>query len=573
MLGHRRLSIIDLSPSGHQPMISAAGDAALILNGEIYNYLELKSELLSKKIPITWGSDAGVLLEALRTWKTDSFCRLNGMWALAFWQPEENRLILCRDRFGVKPLYYHLGENGIYFASEPKALLELLPRLRKVNEPALMDFLANGRLYARNESFYEGIRLVPPAHYAEYDVATGTLKFSRYWDYPKERAENCRDAAEQFAAIFDDAVRLRLRSDVPAGVMLSGGLDSSAVLAAARKSWSSPLTCFTSVYDAKEMGEYDWARCACEPYGLQPAPVPAPKDKWLDELPKIAWHMDGPGYSPAVYPLWCLVRESRARSIPVLLEGQGGDELLAGYPQYSALELLGYVRGAGEDRRSWAGLKSRLKGMHHSFKLRWSLLWMAREAFPALLPFHRRHSAAFGVLREDLQKMSSASIPIPEKGFDPLTSRLLADHSREILPGLLHYGDAISMAHAIEARQPFLDYRLVELVFRLPSRFKLHDGQTKWMLRNYLRENGQTRIGNRLDKRGYPTPAVRWLADSESRILNEVLLDPGARILQWCDHKRLNQYIMKHKGSMEIRGHHLYRLLSTEIWLRTCVKP
>lgn len=576
MLGHRRLSIIDLSAAGHQPMLSASGRSCIVYNGEIYNYPELRSALVSSGRRVTGGSDTGVLLELLEAEGVDALNKLNGMFAFALWDQTERKLWLGRDRFGVKPLYYYCGKDGFAFASEPKALLRLYPELRRIDERTLLSFLAYNDLYTSGRSFYEGIRVLPPAHWAVYDVDSGDLRLGRYWDYPRT---NCGThgpvdpdkTKERFTELFEDAVRIRLRSDVPVGLTLSGGLDSTAVLAAARRA-DYPLRCFTSVYgpDSGEQGsgELEWARRAAAAADCPLVPVEASRRDWLSVMTEVVWYMDGPGYSPAVYPLWRLMQKARAERIPVLLEGQGADEALAGYPQYAALDLLDSLHH-GADLRKLAG---RLLAMRKTFGLSWLMLWLFREQSPRLLQWHRK--------RTGFQSFMRSGLVLPEEPCDAATSslagsrvdrRLREDHARHILPGLLQYGDAISMAHSIEARHPFLDYRLVEWIFRAPTEIKLRDGETKWVLREYLRARGQREIGNRRDKKGYPTPAGVWLASEEGRHLESAVLRSGNPLHEWCDPARLaNLFKRQRRGSLAT-DHHLYKIISTQMWIDRCI--
>ena len=379
------------------------------------------------------------------------------------------------------------------------------------------------------------------------------------------------EAAEQFGELLEDAVRIRLRSDVPVGLTLSGGLDSTAVLAAAYQQTGRALNCFTSVYGDGNQGELGWAQIACEPYAANLEPVSAGRDDWLSVLREVSWHMDGPGYSPAVYPLWCLMRRARQRGVPVLLEGQGADEALAGYPQYAALELLEWLRGNSTQERSLGGLLDRARRMKGSVTAKWAMAWTVREMFPGLLQWHRQRNGFASLLREGV-----TIPPAPEQinlGAigDAVRARLQQDHARDILPGLLHYGDAISMAHSIETRNPFLDYRLVEWIFRLPTQYKLNEGQTKWVLRQYLRKNGQTRIGNRADKKGYPTPVDEWLRGDNRRFIEDLLLRPGRQIHQWCDPKSIRELLNRHERGALASGHHLYKLISTQVWIDRCI--
>ena len=573
LLGHRRLSILDLTPAGHQPMVEPVSGAVIVFNGEIYNHVELRADLEALGHRFIGHSDTEVLLHALIEWGEQALPRLNGMWAFAFWQPAKQRLLLARDRFGVKPLYYRNGQGGLAFASEPKALLALFPKHRAVSEQTLLDFLGNNLLYARGESFYQGIHVLPPAHYAIYEISTGNLRLSRYWDYPAntDEALSADDAVAEFDALFTDAVRLRLRSDVPVGLTLSGGLDSTGVLTAASPYSARPLTCFTSIYGEGEMGELPWAQRASDAVHAPLIAVAAPQQDWLHTLRKVAWHMDGPGYSPAVYPLWHLMMRARAEGVPVLLEGQGADEALAGYPQYAVLELLGYVSGKSGQRRSLAGIGERMRALRRTFSLRWALAWSARELSPTLLNWHRQRVGFQSLMRQGVQ-LPQLPEPLERGGDDPVRQRLLTDHSLTILPGLLHYGDAISMAHGVEARHPFMDYRLVEWMFRLPARLRFNRSETKWVLRDYLRAHGQQAIGNRPDKKGYPTPVGKWLASEQGREIEHLLLDRHSLLHQWCDPTKIQRLIEQNRQRVMAAEHHLYKLVSTQLWLNECIE-
>lgn len=572
LLGHRRLSILDLTAAGHQPMTEPLSKATIVFNGEIYNHLELRTELEVIGHQFTGHSDTEVLLHALIEWGEQALSRLNGMWAFAYWQPEKQRLLLARDRFGVKPLYYRQGIEGLAFSSEPKALIALFPEHRAVSEQTLLDFLGNNLLYARGESFYQGIHVMPPAHYAIYEAGTGKLCLSRYWDYPQSMDETltASEAVRQFDELFTDAVRLRLRSDVPVGLTLSGGLDSTGVLAAATPYSAKSLTCFTSIYGKGELGELSWAEIACNAVHAPLIPVVAPQEDWLNTLRKVAWHMDGPGYSPAVYPLWHLMRRARAEGVPVLLEGQGADEALAGYPQYAVLELLSYFAGKSGQHRSLAGTVERMRALSGTFSLRWTMAWLARELSPSLMRWRRQRVGFQSIVRKGVQLPAPPESP-EEKNGDMVRRRLLADHSLNILPGLLHYGDAISMAHGVEARNPFLDYRLVEWMFRLPAGLRFNENETKWVLREYLRAHGQQAIGNRQDKKGYPTPVGKWLASEQGREIESLLLDPASLLHKWCDPEKIKHLIEQNRKGVMAAEHHLYKLLSTQIWLNECI--
>jgi asparagine synthase (glutamine-hydrolysing) len=581
LLGHRRLSVIDLSSGGHQPMRDSASGAVIVFNGEIYNYLELRVQLEIHGHVFRTKSDTEVLLHAYLEWGAAALEKLNGMWAFAIWRPDQRKLFIARDRFGVKPLYYTEKPGYFAFASEPKGLLALFPDLRKPDNLAVYEFLAQGQLYSNVRSFYQDVDVFPQGHYREYFVDTGQVRTTRYWDYPDAHdTSNGKglEAIEEFSALFDDAVKLRTRSDVPVGITLSGGLDSTAVLAAARRKTSGAHVCFTSVYGDNDRGESEWAKIAAEPYGMLPVEVEAGKDDWLDTLRQISWHMDGPGYSPAVYPLWYLMREARKRGVLVLLEGQGADEALGGYPQYAIIAFLTLLKKAG----SISGLKragNSWSNLCATFTAKWALLWLIRESFPALIEYNRRHAGASMTLKQDfradMEKQSNREgglrNSLSNPGYSPVNQRLLLDHSRNILPGLLHYGDAISMAHGVESRLPFLDYRLVEWIFANGDDVKIREGHTKWVLRQYLQNAGQARIAERKDKMGYPTPIEKWLSENNGAAVRELLLTPEARIAQFCDPRGIRMLLDRHLAGRVGAGSHLYRLVSTESWLRSCL--
>lgn len=579
MLGHRRLSIIDLSEAGHQPMHSASQRNHIVYNGEIYNHIELGRDLLRSNHKIKGGSDTGVLLELFESQGVEALNKLNGMFAFAVWNSETRKLWLCRDRFGIKPLYYRHGSDGLAFASEPKALLAMYPDSRCINSKALLSFLGHNELHGSGQSFYENILTLPPAHWAVYDAKTNTLRIKRYWEYPAEETEafslNPNQAREQFAELLDSAVQLRLRSDVPIGLTLSGGLDSSAILTSASKNLRHPLRCFTSVYGSDSglggTGELEWAKIAVSNANGLLTPVNALRKDWLKTMSDISWHMDGPGYSPAVYPLWQLMEYARKEGVPVLLEGQGADESLGGYPQYAVLDLLDNL--GLMSLSSPRGTIRRLSRLGETFSWKWALAWLVREQFPQALRWHRQRTGFQSLIRSNISlPPEETNMDITINGGSRVGRRLRIDHGRAILPGLLQYGDAISMAHSIETRNPFMDYRLVEWLFKAPSTIKLHEGQTKWVLREYLRVNGQKTIGNRPDKRGYPTPTGVWLASEEGRAIESEILRRGNPLHEWCNPSQLAGLFERQRQGTLGSEHHLYKIVSTQIWMDRCLK-
>ena len=582
-LGHRRLSIIDTSSAGHQPMVDETTGVALTFNGEIYNYLELKNELEALGHKFHSHSDTEVLLRAYLAWGKQCVQRFNGDWAFLIWDPRTASAFFSRDRFAVKPLYYTRSRGVLTIASEPKALLELYPELRKVNERALFRFLKETALHDSDDSFYEGIHLLLPAHSAEYRSEGDAISIERYWDWPEADAPLSGDIQVQFDALFDDAIRLRMRSDVQVGVTLSGGLDSTAILSAAEKQLehdSLRMKAFTSVYDQQPVGaeidERKWAAIAaenCGQFDLQT--VGAPEKLWLQTLNKITWHMDGPGYSPAVFPLWKIMETSSRQSVLVLMEGQGADELLGGYSDYAIIDL--FETFAQTVRRlEFRSLKRNVSAYIGAFGFRFFLKRLLRKLSPRLKELNFRYSGVLGVMRRDFidrVKLKPEVVIRPQNtsSLSVLEKEMRFDFSARELPGLLHYGDAISMANSVESRLPFLDYRLVDFCSKLPTEWKIRNGETKYILREYLRRNGQNIIADRKDKKGYPTPLASFFRNNDGTVLREILLSPQARINTYCDPEKLRGLINRYLAGNSQSENSLYRLLSTELWLRQCI--
>ena len=573
-LGHRRLAIIDLTQGGHQPMIDETSGVALTFGGEIYNYIELRAELEALGHVFRTQSDSEVLLAAYLQWGEGCLDRFNGMWSFVIWDPRIRTAFFARDRFGVKPLYYAMANGGLTIASEPKALIALHPQLRRVDEAALYAFLAEGQLYSGDRSFYAGIHVLRPAHCGMFQAGAASPDIRRYWALPDAARPTLSyaEAVRTFGDLLADSVGLRLRSDVPVGVTLSGGLDSSAVLQSAVTATASTegrLRAFTSVYAApttlKVVDERRWAGLvACKYDRVDLEHVPASSSDWLNVLERIVWHMDGPGYSPAVSPLWKIMERARASGIPVLLEGQGADELLGDYTQYAASALWDSL-----SRHRLSTFARDFGSYARTFSVRMLSLWLARERAPFAMRAYRRRVGALGTLDPDfVRRFDTGPSPEPAR---TVNDRLGADLTRDILPALLHYGDAISMAHSIESRLPFLDYRLVEFACSLPGEFKVGGGETKRIVRDRLRSVDLPTISNRRDKQGYPTPANTWLGDDGGAALKDLLLSSGAEIRAYCRPKRLERLIDYHASGRRGAGNHLYRLITTELWLRTCI--
>jgi asparagine synthase (glutamine-hydrolysing) len=570
-LASRRLAVIDTGPTGHQPLHDPESGATIAFNGEIYNHVELRAELEGLGHRFRGHSDTEVLLHAFLQWGEDCVTRLNGMWAFLVWDAREHALFVARDRFGVKPLFMSSVDGAVAFASEPKVLLALYPDLARPDEVAIAELLAHKRVSAGTRSFYAKITSVPAAHCGWYRIGEREPRLRRYWDFPASAdlaSLSDREVDERFATVFEDGARLRLRSDVPVGLTLSGGLDSTAVLNAAYHGLGDgehALRAYTSVYDVDPaVDELAHARRAASRYpGVELHEVAAEVDDWLGVLRRIVWHMDGPGFSPAVFPLWQIMATARRDGVVVLLEGQGADELLGGYATHYAAALADAPLGE---------LPAMMRGGARSFGLRRLAAEWAIGRIATARRIEQRRATVVSALSDELLGVVADVGPAGWPGRDRLDVRLWQTFTADLLPGFLHYGDAISMAHGIESRLPFLDYRLVELCFSLDGRQKVGGGETKTALRRYLRSVGQGTIADRERKQGYPTPTNAWLAADDGAILRDVLLDPGARVAPYINRSRLSRLIDRHARGAYSAGDVLFALLCTELWLDECVR-
>jgi asparagine synthase (glutamine-hydrolysing) len=557
VLGHRRLAIIDLSDDGLQPMIDGETGVAIVFNGEIYNYIELRDELGASGVAFRSHSDTEVLLKAYIRWGAGMLDRLNGMWGLAIWDPRTAELFVSRDRFGVKPFYYAEIDGRFIFGSEPKALFKLDARLAEPSTAAVADLFTTSEMHSGDNTFYARVKSLPPASFGVVSSST-RLKVSRFWDYPEPEGE----AADRFdfAEIFESALTLRLRSDVPVGLTLSGGLDSSAILAASVSVADEPLRCFTSVYGSASRGEESWAQIAA---GIAKAPltsVESDLSDWHETLEKAIYHMDAPGYSPAIVPLWAIMKHSRSVGVPVLLEGQGADELLGGYPRYS-LPLLAEM---AKDHSRWGKLPGEVRTLSRSFGAKWLALWSLRQAMPWAYDMWAQSRSGQSLLQDGVVANSADHATDPYG--DGIFSMLHEDHSRKILPALLHYGDAISMAHGIESRLPFMDYRLVEGVFRMRPKL-IVSGMTKAPIRDYLNAHNFQPIAARLDKRGYPTPIRTWVEGHGGLYLRDAIADGNQPVWEYLKKDVVQALLDRAVQGDESALFQAFKIATTILWL------
>jgi asparagine synthase (glutamine-hydrolysing) len=515
-LGHRRLAIIDLSPDGHQPMTGPDGSTWIIYNGEIYNYLELRAELSAKGHRFKSQSDTEVILHAYEEYGPNCVRHFNGMFAFALWDARQQRLFLARDRFGIKPLYFCRTAQQLLFASEIKALLAVMEKRPSPNPQLVYDFLTLGALDHTNDTFFEGVHKLPPAHYMLVD-ATGREQTERYWDFTVSSevaplsVKTLAEKSQTFFDLFAESVRAHLISDVPVGSCLSGGLDSSAVVAVISRlineheaaSVGVRQRTFSACYNNSKLDEQPFIDHVMQATGALSHRVFPTADGFKKDLPQLLWHQEEPFSGTSMYAQWEVMRSARDNHVTVLLDGQGADEQLLGYRKFYVF----YVQHLLRNGRPWLGLREMLKHFG-SWEVLMTLQW--RRSLRYWRGAQIGSVALAKQLLQDSFRQAFADSAVRLTAAGDLGARIKADMTRFSLPVLLRYEDKNSMAFSREARVPFLDHRLVEYVAGLPLNLKLRNGWTKYCLRRGGQNVLPGKILQRKDKIGFATPEDEW---------------------------------------------------------------
>lgn len=595
-LAFRRLAIVDLSERGHQPMHDR--NLTVVFNGEVYNFRELRAQLEPLGHTFNSDTDTEVVLKSYRQWGRHCLDRFNGMFAFAIHDSDTGALFAARDRFGIKPFYFAHRPASFMFASEPKSLLTD-PELRALHLPTMVRFLGEGLVDDEHTTFFQNIQSLPAAHYLE--LREGKLQIHRYWDLKPDfkpevpnlgqlsgprfepapdgyfpQTPGLEEAAEEFRQLLADSVRLRLQSDVPVGTCLSGGLDSSSIVSLASRQIQEPVRTFSSVYPQKEYGEGHFVEEVVTGFKTVASRVEPQADDVPAIFEKLTWHQDEPTAGPGLYSQW-KVMELAQGQVTVLLDGQGGDELMAGYHHYfqDYLSTLAQetVKGGHPDERLLALVPSidEVTGRPHG-EVAARALRRARR--PAILKMFRRErpgrvktsplfsaAMAAGIKAQD-QRRTPPNTPFKEV----LNSKLYNDLTRYSIPCLLRYEDRNSMAFSLEARTPFLDHRLVEFCFSLPFRFKISPPHTKLLIRKAMDGWLPQRIVTRSDKMGYPTPASHWFRGPLKGWLQDLFASQSLADHGLFDRAACEQSLERHLAG-EDRSWELWRIASVETWM------
>ena len=572
-LAAARLSIIDVA-GGHQPIAIDDG-ITVAQNGEIYNYLELRAELERAGRVFRTSSDTEVIAQLYAQHGPGAFDRMRGMFAIAIWDAPNQRLVLGRDRVGKKPLYYAERGGEVLFGSEIKALLAAIGQVPAVNPAALLSFFTFGYVAGRHSAF-DGIERLTPGATLVVDVRRRAVSESPYWQWPPASTTASMaeaEAIERLRAELDEAVRIRLRSDVPLGAFLSGGMDSAAVLSLMARHSSRPVKTFTIGFGDADYDELDDARSTAQHFGAEHHEQIVTPD-CIAVAETLAHHYDEPFADASAIPTFYVAALAR-QHVTVALSGDGGDELFAGYTPYaSALERVGSI--ATDALRAVVGVGSRCVPVHARGKGRLSTLALGPEAW-----FVWRRTVFPDYLLEAVvaPELRRAGGPLPEHAAvrdlcsagGPLLARLQQWDKLHYLPDdILVKVDRASMAHSLEARCPILDHRVVELAAQQPSSRHGDRTTTKRLFRELIAPWVPAAVLTR-PKRGFGVPLRRWFKDGLIGWARDILTDPRAASRGWTDRRQVAMLLQQHEQGTRDHAKRIWALVCLELWARAHV--
>jgi asparagine synthase (glutamine-hydrolysing) len=572
MLGHRRLAIIDVE-NGAQPMIARGGNLAIVFNGEIYNYVELRNELALLGYSFETGSDTEVLLRAYEQWGEDCVGRLRGMFAFAVWDGERDHLFLARDRFGKKPLYMYEDGDDFIFASEIKAILAVDGIRRRLEDDSVREFLLYRYVPAPN-TLFKGIRKLAPGTTL---VRRAGMSRERLYYRPHDGHAkpiffmDKRQAVALFREKLEESIKIRMRSDVPFGAFLSGGLDSSTVVALMSRHSPIPINTFSVGFDGDESGELPFARIVARHFKTNHDEVTLTARNFADLVPEVVRALDAPISEPATVPLHALSLLASKR-VKMVLSGEGADEFLGGYPKYLFEPFI--PLGQGLLPRSLRAPVLRYLSDLLPYRFRRARILAANFA---LDDERQRFPRWFGALSQD--EVADLAHPIPDgrcidarpfetdAGVSTLRRLQYFDQSSWLPDSLLERGDRVTMAASIEARMPFMDHELSEFISSLPDSFRVHGMTGKWILREAIKNDLPPEVLAR-PKAGFPMPLNRWIRGPMRDLVGDLLLDPGARTLDYIRRDPLADRLQEHFKGRRDHTKLLWTLLSFELFQR-----
>lgn len=574
-LATARLAIIDLSPAGHQPMSNEDGTVWIALNGEVYNFPELRQQAVQRGHRLASRTDTETILHLYEDLGTDCVHLLRGMFSFALWDGRAQRLFLARDRMGQKPLFYYWDGTRLAFASEIKALLECPWLPREINIEAVPTYLTYGYVPSP-DTMFRHIHVLPPGH--TLIIEDGRLEVAEYWDvaYDKVEYRSENECVEELQARLREAVRLRLVSDVPLGAFLSGGIDSTAIVALMSEVSDQPVQTFAIGFAGeRSFNELEHARRAADQYSTDHHEFVVEPDA-VGLLPKLVWHYDQPFADSSAIPTY-LVSQLTRQHVTVALNGDGGDELFAGYERFAAAHLAERWNWVPHD--VWRAAGRLLRVLPESTGYRDVVRRARRFVEAAGLPCLDRYLSWVGLFSADLRRKvltgrtemdvrtSFRRCLDQVKGRDPI-SQLLYLNTKTYLPDdLLVKTDRMSMAHGLEARSPFLDHELAQWAAGLPIDLKLQGTTTKYLLKRAMRGLVPDGIIYR-PKHGFGVPVGRWFRSDLSGYVRETLLSSRALDRGYFRPDGLRWLVEQHQTGQRDFGHQLWTLLTLEVWHR-----
>jgi asparagine synthase (glutamine-hydrolysing) len=575
-LGMRRLSIIDLS-GGHQPIFNEDGTAWIVFNGEIYNFPELRPDLEAKGHRFTTHTDTETIVHLYEEMGADCVQKLRGMFAFALWDEKRQKLLIARDRLGKKPLHYALHRGRLYFASEIKSILAVAPELAEVNRAALLQYMYLGYVPDPATAF-RGIHKLPPGHLLEFE--RGEVRIRKYWDLPHyatHQPASEEECLEELESRLAQAVRIRLISDVPLGAMLSGGTDSSTVVALMARASSKPVKTFAIGFKQADFDESQYARVVAEKFATDHHELILEPDV-VGTIEKLTGSLEEPFADSSMLPTYfisCLARQH----VTVALSGDGGDELFAGYERY----------GIQQKRERFAAIPQTLSRLYrqHVFPLmpkgmrgrqlsyNLSLPWRERYAdemcfipafereMPLLTPEFRATIAESGDPQDILLRYFEQA-----PANDPLSQTLYVDTKTYLVEDILTKVDRMSMLTSLEVRVPLLDHEFVEWVTGLPPEWKMRGGQQKYILRKLAERVGVPKEVLYRRKQGFALPLVHWMRNEMRELIMTVLLEPRTLQRGYFDPAGVRRLLDEHFSGRRDRSSAIWRLLIFELWHR-----
>ncbi|HEY5883718.1 MAG TPA: asparagine synthase (glutamine-hydrolyzing) [Pyrinomonadaceae bacterium] len=579
-LGHRRLSIVDVT-AGHQPMTNEDGSLHIIFNGEIYNHKDYRTRLVKLGHVYSTQCDTETILHLYEEYGKRCLEHLRGMFAFAIWDQRKSELFIARDRLGVKPLYYTQTDDGsLYFGSEIKVLLEAGAVKPEINYEVLPDYLAN-HAPSGEHTLYRGVKRLLPGHSLAW--RDGKVIVDEYWDLSFQNHEPARSDSEyikEWTELFEESVRLRLMADVPLGMFLSGGIDSSAIAAVMSRMVSDPIKTFSVGFAEREANELAYARTVATTFKTDHHEVVVTPQKFFSVLPNLVWHEDEPIAHPSSVPLF-FVSKLAAQHVKVVLTGEGSDEMLGGYARYRKT-LLNIACGERYQQIVPAQVSSSLRtfisGLPYSSlsqKLTRTFLTLTPDIetiyFDNFAVFPRgmqselltaetmdrvNGAGSYSVIREVLAQSDATS----------LLNQLLYADTKTYLHELLMKQDQMSMAASIESRVPFLDHKLVEFAARLPERMKIRGTKTKHILRESMKGILPDAILAR-PKMGFPVPVGAWFRGPFKSVIEEYVLSERALQRRIFDPQFVRSLVKRHDAG-EDHAERLWSLVNFEIWQR-----